>query len=682
MQTIDFNAASEPNPQKFEALAKLKSRGYQVVDARQSGTVLCVDLDAPESRSLDFGSSPVGRPLRILCVHGVNHLEPAAGAPPTPNEQAWRDAIAAAATQWGLPPQLEFIAYNELFDTAKLTPFVLAKSVTKLAASGLWHGLGDLFGARAFGPQGGFGDTLEWTAGMVCEWAGNDPLRKKLRARMLQTIADFRPDLILAHSLGTLVTYDTLARPENQAAPGVTGLTLATFGSQIGHPTVREVFGGRIMPLPVLRHWFHLYNKHDHVFTAPLDVRFPNGVPPNFSQHPTTFDVPGDVLNHDCARYLQHREAIASVWRDAATLAGSVPRKLAGFPQLLSLMTSAEKKKLFPPAKKSRAVATPAIHRGKPQKRALLIGLAEYPDPANNLAGCANDVFLMSRLLQERGFDAANIRVALNHRATASGILNRLHWLLDGAQDGHDRVFYYAGHGAQIPGYGVGETVDRLDECLVPYDFDWTREHAVVDDQFYELYSQLPEQTRFLTILDCCHSGGMTREGSVRARGLALPDDIRHRILEWSGDTFRERTLSDGVNTYLQAKPTAVKKQDKKYRFGPLRRLGCAAGLRGADAKQFDAARTDFGHHGPFMPFILQACAEGELAYEYRHGSQSNGAFTWFLGEVLQANKNLAWEKLVEKIGDRITAQGYQQHPQLVCPTALRPGKIPWTAKR
>ena len=82
------------------------------------------------------------------------------------------------------------------------------------------------------------------------------------------------------------------------------------------------------------------------------------------------------------------------------------------------------------------------------------------------------------------------------------------------------------------------------------------------------------------------------------------------------------------------------------------------------------------------MPFILQACAEGELAYEYRHGSQSNGAFTWFLGEVLQANKNVAWEKLVEKIGDRITAQGYQQHPQLVCPTALRPGKIPWTAKR
>ena len=498
----------------------------------------------------------------------------------------------------------------------------------------------------------------------------------------------------LAHSLGTLITYDTLARVENKSAPGVAGLTLATFGSQIGHPTLRTVFGGKIVPVPALRHWFHLYNKNDHVFTAPLDVRFPTGVPPSFSQHNTTFDVPGDVLNHDCAFYLQHRDTLASVWRDAATLAGAVKRDLPGFPRLLSLKTKTEKRD---DAKKQKAEAEkmaaaknagsgPAIHGGKPAKRALLIGLSEYADPANNLAGCTNDVFLMSRLLQESGFLAQDIRMVLNERATAAHITDRLHWLLDGAHDGQDRVFYFAGHGAQIPGYGVGETIDRLDECLVPYDFDWSRARAIVDDQFYEFYSQLPENTHFLTIFDCCHSGGMTREGGLRARGLAMPDDIRHRVLEWQEGRhergewkpgqFSERSILNQPINPVQAKK---KKEEIDYRHGPVRRLGCAAGLRAAEKKEFKKATKAFGHHGPFMPFILQACAEGELAYEYRHGSQSNGAFTWFLGEAMRApQKDLSWEELVSKVGKLIIAQGYQQQPQLVCPKDLRKDKISW----
>ena len=622
---------------------------------------------------------PAAPSIKILCVHGVNHLESDPGKPPSVGEQHWRDAINGAAAQWGITAELQFIAYNELFDTAKLTPAMLAASVIKLGASGIWHGIGDLFGARAFGPQGGFGDTLEWTAGMVCEWAGNDVLREKLRGCLLAAIADFQPQLLLAHSLGTLVTYDTLARVENKSAPGVAGLTLATFGSQIGHPTIRAVFGGKIVPVPPLRHWFHLYNKNDHVFTAPLDVRFAGGVPPNFSQHLTPFDVADDLLNHDCAYYLQHRETIASVWRDAATGAGAVPRELPGFPRLLSLKTRQEKL-----AEAKPSATGPAIHRGKPAKRALLIGLGEYPDPANNLAGCTNDVFLMSRLLQESGFHAQDIRMVLNERATTGRIMDRLHWLLDGAHDGQDRVFYYAGHGAQIPGYGIGETIDRLDECLVPYDFDWRREHAIVDDEFYDLYSQLPENTQFLTIFDCCHSGGMTREGGLRARGLELPDDIRHRVLEWRNGQFREREIQGQPITTVQSKNRRL-----DYRHGPVRQLGCAAGLRDAGltparqpavvAKKFNAARKAFGHSGPFMPFILQACAEGELAYEYRHGAQSNGAFTWFLGEAMQAARTrISWQDLIADVGRRITAQGYKQNPQLVCPKELRREKIPW----
>jgi len=54
--------------------------------------------------------------------------------------------------------------------------------------------------------------------------------------------------------------------------------------------------------------------------------------------------------------------------------------------------------------------------------------------------------------LQERGFAAEDIRVVRNDRATAQAIRDRLEWLLDGAEDGMERVFFLQRHGAQMPG--------------------------------------------------------------------------------------------------------------------------------------------------------------------------------------------------------------------------------------
>ncbi len=622
------------------------------------------------------------RPLRILCIHGVNHLESDPGKPPSPSEAPWRDGINKATSTWSLPFEVEFAAYNKLFDTARLTPAVLVTSVAKLTASAVWHGLGDVFGARGFGPQGGLGDTLEWTAGMICEWAGNAALRDRLRRCILVAIERARPDLVLAHSLGSLIAYDTLARPVNASAPGVEGLTLATFGSQIGHPAVRNVFGGRLRSIPPLRHWFHLYNPKDHVFTAPLDIRFASGQRPNFSQHLTPFDQEGNILNHDAGRYLAHEEATAALWRDVA--AQQVPElaSLRGFPPLPSARPRPVAAKAS--ARARRDEAAPAIVHAKPAKRALLVGLSHYPNPAHDLPGCANDVFLMSQVLQKAGFAAQDIRVVLDARATKERILDRLHWLLDGAHDGHDRVFYFAGHGAQLPGYGAHEVVDRLDECLVPYDFDWSRTRAFVDDEFHDLYAQLPENTRFLTILDCCHSGGMARDGGVRARGLSMPDDLRHRVLEWSDNQFRERSIGPSRVAPDKGTPDTL-----DVRHGSLRKLGCSVRLRNvlgdapsdpsAQRRSYILARKAFGHSGPFMPFILEACAEGELALEHRHGSQSNGAFTWFLAEALTAARRpLSWARLVQDVQQRMAANGYRQRPQLVCPTRLKDNKIPW----
>lgn len=595
-------------------------------------------------------------PLRILCVHGVGHQE---------NEPAfetiWRNAITTGLGRWTREPafQIEFVAYDDLFAADPPSAFDVAKAIVKLSASGLVHSIGDLFHR----PRG-FGDLAEsvrWTAGMVVQWAENDRLRAAARKRVLDHTKRFDPHVILAHSLGTLLSYDGFARAEGRAL--IADRTFVSFGSQIGNPFVRSTLGGRIEPLNSARQWYHLFNPHDDAFTA--NLRIPAA---NFEQVDAEFDIEG-ILDHDADQYLCHPNTTNIVWRALAL----PPSAARGMTRGVSKSAVALSK---------HAVNARPGQLNKPKRRALLVGINDYPNPSDRLEGCVNDVFLMSSLLQESGFEADDIRVVFNERATARGIVERLEWLLDGAEDGQARVFYYSGHGAQIPGYGVGEKVDRKDECLVAHDFDWTREHAVTDDQFYDLYSQLPYKTHFLTILDCCHSGGMTRDGAARVRGLTPPDDIRHRELQWNAahQMWVPRDFSE-------VKENVSERSQRPAFFGEegdLNRLGRSAELR-TDRQSFKRACKDYGHKGPFMPIIFQACQEKQFSYEYRHGVQSYGAFTYSLGlimrEAKKLKKKLNWTQLMGAVADKLKDLHYDQTPCLICPTALKNQPIPWTGK-
>jgi len=591
--------------------------------------------------------------LRILCVHGIGHQEN------DPNfEGSWTEAISAGVGRWapGLGLQIEFVRYDELFAIDPPSALDVAEALVKLGTSGLIHGIGDLFRRRR-----GFGDISEavrWTAGMVVQWAENDKLRQAARECVLEHTQRFKPHAVVAHSLGTLLSYDAFARKEGRDL--IAGRTYVSFGSQIGNAFVRSTLGGRIEPLEQAHYWYHLFNPHDDAFTAPLRIPAKN-----FEQVDAEFDIEG-LLDHDAGHYLRHPNTINVVWRDLALSGGGARGAAKGVSKSKQTISK-------------HAVEARPAKITKPKRRALLVGINDYPDPADRLEGCVNDVFLMSSLLQESGFEADDIRIVLNERATARGILDRLEWLLDGVQDGEERVFYYSGHGAQIPGYGVGEKVDRKDECLVAHDFDWTRERSVTDDQFFDLYSQLPYQTRFLTILDCCHSGGMTRDGAARVRGLTPPDDIRHRELKWSAkqEMWVPRDFKEVKENVTQRKQWP----DLFGKDGDVNRLGRSAELR-TDDKGYDKARTAFDHKGPFMPIIIQACEEKQFSYEYRHGVQSYGAFTYSLGLILRAakrqKKKLTWQQLIDTVGTKLEHLEYDQAPCLICPAALKDEPIPW----
>lgn len=579
--------------------------------------------------------------LRLLCVHGVSHseIDPQFRISWT---KAITDAVHASDPVSSL--EIDFLEYDDLFDKAPLNLLTYGIAFGKLLVSAAVHSVGDaLPGARGIKDVP---EIIKWTAGMVAQWSTDDHLREQLREAVLKQMQTKTYDMVLAHSLGSLICYDTFVR--NAAA--IRDKVFVSFGSQIGNPAVRDVFAGRIQGLDC-RKWYHLFNPDDHVMTYPL-----RNAESNFKQVITQFDIPNDVLNHDATRYLGHANAIASVWRDVA--GGVQPREFANAARGLVEVTR------------------------KPDRRALLIGINNYPDPANVLEGCVNDVFLMSSVLQESGFEPEEIRVVLDDRATTQGIMDRLHWLLDDVKDDDERVLFYSGHGAQIPGYGARGEPDHVDECLVPYDFDWSPAHAILDDQFCELYSQLPYKCYFVAMFDCCHSGGITRAGGPRVRGLTPPDDIRHRALQWNAreHMWVQRELPE-LNPSLAAKSYGA---DYVGKNGSTRRLGRSMTLRTRPDKEYDKTRYELDHHGPYLPILLEACQEQEFSYEYRDGATSYGAYTFCMAQVLRESrghrKNLSFEQLSARATEKLHRLKYKQTPNLVGAKDRISKKLPWGA--
>ncbi len=652
--------------------------------------ILCENTSLLVHLCNDFAES--GQTLmKILCVHGIGHAEA--------RVNTWRDdwKISIESSVRECDPNdradIQQFAYDDLFAAQGVSSIEYLTAFAKLLKSWVLH-TGDR-GVFDFGIT----DQLRWSIGMVAQWTVNEKLRTQLRDKLTAEILAFKPDVVIAHSLGGLVTYDTLSHSASSAKllkGGFNG-TLLTLGTQVGHPAVSEVFAGRIVYPSMLSRWWNLHNENDRVFTRAFSI----SAAPNFREIRTPFEHA--TVNHDADKYLTHDETRAQFWPELALFTGSDVR---------SIDTKTKKGRNVKPAKASKvalaSVSTPVAMRStRPKIRALLVGVAEYANPSFNLNGPVNDVFLVSQTLQEAGIEPDAIRVVLNERATAAAIRERLQWLLNDAQDDDTMFFYFSGHGAQVPAYGRDAEVDRIDECLVPYDFNWQEGNAIFDDEFCALYSQLPYDSKFVALLDCCHAGGMQRAGvagsgsnSQGVRSLELPDDIRHRALQWDKksqmwvprsalvqrghDLKKQMMHSENKDKKgMSAGEIVSKVEGRVGEDGVLRRIGRGQTLRGESPSDYDARRKIYGHQGPYMPILLEACAENESAYEYQHGSVAYGAFTYALCEGLNRGRTdvgarkraqgITFETLIETTRARVkpVARG-PQTPQLVCASAQR----------
>jgi hypothetical protein len=581
--------------------------------------------------------------LKILCIHGVSTDED------TEWETEWVNAIAFATQEANVTlPALDVarLDYNHLFVDPRFEAGGLAylNAFTQLLASAVKHSFTGIFGGKTVSKDAltdsGF---LASRAGMVAQWVTYNRLRAELRDLLRRKIQDTQPQLILAHSLGSLIAYDLLSEPGSEAL--MQGRVLLTFGSQIGNPAVQSTFRGRLEPLAT-GHWYHLYNAEDRIFTYPLAHLQTFQGAARFEQVDTPFEH--ETINHAGERYLSDNDAVVRLWPAlGARLDPALPKAAADRDAALA--------SLLPVA--------PRVLRKTHQRRALLVGINEYPVEDNRLSGCVNDTFLMSALLQERGFPPETIRVLLDERATRRAMLERIEWLLEGVRPGDERVLFFSGHGAQVPTYNAEGEADLKMETLVTWDFDWKDNLGISDADLVQLYANLPYDARFVIVLDCCHSGGIGRAGGVAVRGIDPPDDVRHRAIAWDPvDRLWLPRRKGTLERMMEPGTDAETMQRYIGRDGDLVRIGRATPYWTDPEQLADLTERRMGHKGAYSPVVLSACREDQYAYEYRDGAASYGAMTFIIDKELRAGSGeLSLLQLKEFCDAQFQKLGLQQ---------------------
>ena len=149
-------------------------------------------------------------------------------------------------------------------------------------------------------------------------------------------------------------------------------------------------------------------------------------------------------------------------------------------------------------------------------KRAVCVGINNYPGIFNDLKGCVNDATDWSTLLQNFGFET---RLMLDSQATRTNIKAALQNLVEVTSAGDVAILTYSGHGTQVPESG-GDEGDTYDEAICAYDGN------IIDDELRVLLEGLHPRATLVVISDSCFSGSVTRIAPEPATPRFIPPAI------------------------------------------------------------------------------------------------------------------------------------------------------------
>jgi len=244
------------------------------------------------------------------------------------------------------------------------------------------------------------------------------------------------------------------------------------------------------------------------------------------------------------------------------------------------------------------------------QRFALLVGISDYPplgEGGPDLPASADDAARMRDLLVEAlGFQSQNITLVQDLDATAARLRKELAALAQKAGPNDAVLFYYCGHGTQIPDLN-GDEADGWDEALATADQKpdllTTADHlklVLSDDEISDLLANF--RTKNVTVIfDSCHSGTAVRAGEglsfVDAEGVHIPmsdeQNVARKLVEAAQDAKRKQPK--GVATGLDMDQGYVfLSAARSWETGMTNKEGCffskelRRAMRNADGQSWD----------------------------------------------------------------------------------------------
>jgi hypothetical protein len=261
-------------------------------------------------------------------------------------------------------------------------------------------------------------------------------------------------------------------------------------------------------------------------------------------------------------------------------------------------------------------------------KRALCIGINDYPGTGSDLSGCVNDCSDWAATLAARGFAVTKL---LDGQATKAAMVAAIGDVIGNAAKDDTVVITYSGHGTWAPDES-GDEPDGRDEALCPWDIGTTGE-VLLDDEIHALFSQRHSGVRVVLISDSCHSGTVTR-GDESDLSPGLP---------------RARFLPPGV--WMKGALPANTARPAKLLSGLTRSGG---------------------------DLLLAGCTDTQFSWDTSFNNRPNGAFTFYALKALASlGADASYDDWYKKITPAyLPSTQLPQNPQIFGSRSARRWKV------
>jgi hypothetical protein len=263
-------------------------------------------------------------------------------------------------------------------------------------------------------------------------------------------------------------------------------------------------------------------------------------------------------------------------------------------------------------------------------KRAVLIGINRYQIPGADLSGCVNDVKNLSEALKTYyGFTDKDLTTLTDLKATKKAMQAAIKKLIRSGKKGDVLLLHYSGHGSNVPDDN-GDEADKRDEILCPTDLDW--KDTLRDDWLRKTLDKLRKGVSLTVIMDCCHSGTITRvmnplESQRKQRFLPCPLDLMA--------TESGRKLRGTLRAQLGKAPRGRKRKSDVV-------------------------------HAEIQELLITGCRDTQTSADAHIGGSYNGALTYYLVEsIKEAEGKLTYRELHQRTIAKLKKNDFDQVPQL-----------------